>query len=79
MEEELRSHLRSRADDLERQGLSRSEAERHAHIEFGGYQRYKEECREAMGRRSLAEIVRGLTLFNTGGSSSAPMLLEDKF
>ena len=49
MEEEFHSHLRSRARDLERKGLSREEAERQARIEFGAYQRYKEECREALG------------------------------
>jgi putative ABC transport system permease protein len=57
MEEELRSHLRSRADDLERQGLSRAEAERQARIEFGSYQGYKEECREALGRRLIGELL----------------------
>jgi predicted permease len=57
MEEELRAHLRRRADDLEHQGLSRAEAERQARIEFGGYQRYKEECREAVGIRLLREIM----------------------
>lgn len=57
MEEELRSHLRDRADDLARQGLSRAEAERQARTEFGGYQRYKEECREALGTRLLGELV----------------------
>jgi hypothetical protein len=57
MDEELRWHLQSRADDLERQGLSHSAAERQARIEFGGYQRYKEECREALGSRLLAELV----------------------
>ncbi|MGH9353199.1 MAG: ADOP family duplicated permease [Terriglobia bacterium] len=57
MEGELRLHLRSRADDLERQGLSRAEAERQARIEFGGYQRYKEECREALGTRLLGELI----------------------
>ena len=56
MEEEFRSHLASRAADLERQGLSRAEAERQARIEFGGYQRYKEECREALGTRLLQEL-----------------------
>jgi putative ABC transport system permease protein len=56
-EEELRSHLQSRADDLERQGLSRAQAERQARIEFGGYQRYKEECREALGTRLLGELL----------------------
>lgn len=57
MEEEFRSHLRIRADDLERQGLPRAEAERRARVEFGGYQRYKEECREAMGARLLGELL----------------------
>jgi predicted permease len=49
MEEELRSHIQHRADDLERSGLSRAEAERRARIEFGGHVRYKEESREAAG------------------------------
>lgn len=49
MEEELRSHIQHRADDLERTGLPRREAERRARIEFGGYQRIKEESREAFG------------------------------
>lgn len=49
MEEELRSHIQHRADDLERSGLNRAEAERRARIEFGGYSRYKEEAREALG------------------------------
>ena len=33
MEEELRAHIVHRADDLERSGLSRSEAERRARVE----------------------------------------------
>ena len=36
MEEEMRSHIRDRADDLERSGLTRLDAERRARIEFGG-------------------------------------------
>ena len=35
MEEEFRAHLRRRADDMEREGLSRAEAERQARVEFG--------------------------------------------
>jgi putative ABC transport system permease protein len=57
MEEEFRLHIQNRADDLELQGLSRAEAERQARIEFGGYERYKEECREAMGTRLLGELI----------------------
>jgi predicted permease len=49
MEEELRSHVQHRADDLERSGLPRGEAARRARIEFGGHVRYKEESREAAG------------------------------
>ena len=57
MEEELHAHLQCRADDLERSGLSRAEAERQARIEFGGYERYKEECRDALGSRLLGEFI----------------------
>jgi predicted permease len=49
MEDELRSHIQHRADDLERSGVPRPEAERRARIEFGGYERFKEECRETVG------------------------------
>jgi predicted permease len=49
MEEELRAHVQYRADDLERTGLSRAEAERRARIEFGGHVKFKEESREAAG------------------------------
>lgn len=54
MDEELRSHIENRADDLERSGLFRAEAERRARIEFGGHERFKEECREALGTHFLA-------------------------
>jgi putative ABC transport system permease protein len=57
MEEEFRSHLESRAEDLQRLGLSRAEAERQARIEFGSYENYKEECREALGTRLLQELA----------------------
>jgi predicted permease len=49
MEEELRSHVQHRADDLQRSGLDRAEAERRARIEFGARERFKEECHQAMG------------------------------
>jgi len=44
MAEELRAHVELRAHDLERSGLARAEAERQARIEFGGQERFKEEC-----------------------------------
>lgn len=49
LEEELRGHLRHRADDLERSGISRAEAERQARIEFGGFERYREESHAVQG------------------------------
>src|SRR5579871_5151429 len=49
MEEELRSHIALRADDLERAGMRRAEAERQARIEFGARERYKEESYAALG------------------------------
>jgi predicted permease len=49
MQEELRSHIQHRADDLERSGLDRAEAERRARIEFGGQERFKEESYRALG------------------------------
>src|SRR2546429_9739869 len=45
-DEELRAHVLDRAEDLERSGSTRAEAERRARIEFGGLERFKEECRE---------------------------------
>jgi predicted permease len=58
MEEELRSHLQHRADDLERSGLERAEAERRARIEFGGQEKFKEECREALGGNFIEILIR---------------------
>jgi predicted permease len=61
MDEELRSHLRERADDLEGAGLSPAEAARRARREFGSYQKVREECRQALGTlflESLAQDVR---------------------
>jgi len=57
MEEELRSHIQLRADDLERSGLPRPEAERRARIEFGGREKYKEECHEALGNKFIEILI----------------------
>jgi predicted permease len=58
--EELRAHIEQRAEDLLRSGLAPEEAKRRARIEFGGGEKYKEECREAMGRRLLGEFAQDL-------------------
>lgn len=57
MDEELRSHIQLRADDLERSGASRAEAERQARIEFGGRERFKEECHEALGGTFIESVI----------------------
>jgi len=55
MDEEIRSHVQHRADDLERSGILRGEAERRARIEFGGREKYKEQIHQAAGA-SVVEI-----------------------
>src|SRR5271157_3688486 len=44
-------------DDLERAGLNRAEAERRARIEFGGYERFREESHEAMGGNFIETLL----------------------
>ena len=60
MEEELRSHIQYRADDLERSGVDRAEAERRARIEFGGQERFREECYEALGGNFMETLIQDL-------------------
>ena len=60
MDEELRSHMQHRADDLERTGLGRGEAERRARIEFGGREKYKEEIHAAIGGNGIATFMQDL-------------------
>src|SRR5215472_62984 len=58
MDEELRSHIANRANDLMRTaGFSHAEAERRARIEFGGYQKYKEEIRESLGAHFIETLL----------------------
>ncbi|HEV2986938.1 MAG TPA: ABC transporter permease [Candidatus Angelobacter sp.] len=68
MEEELRSHIKKRADDLENSGIPRPEAIRRARIEFGGLERSKEECRQKRGGPWLetfwTDVRYGLRMFH---------------
>ena len=57
LDEELRSHMQHRADDLERSGLTRAEAERCARIEFGGYVKYKEQSHEALANNFIETLI----------------------
>jgi len=58
IEQEFASHIQSRADDLERSGVNRAEAERRARIEFGGRERFKEETRESLGGNFFDTLAR---------------------
>src|SRR5260370_1257501 len=62
IEEELRSHIKHRADDLERSGLGRAEAERRARIELGGRERFRDECHEALGGRFIESLIQDVRL-----------------
>jgi len=57
MEEEIRSHIQHRADDLVRSGMSRAGAERRARIEFGGREKYKEEIHQALGGNFIGTFL----------------------
>ena len=57
MDDELAAHVSRRADDLERSGMPRAAAERQARIEFGSHERFKEECREALGGNFLDALM----------------------
>jgi predicted permease len=56
MDEEYRSHILHRADDLERRGLPRDAAERAARVEFGGVETQKEAARDARALRPWEEL-----------------------
>lgn len=57
LREELQSHIAHRADDLEQGGMSRAEAERQARVEFGGYERIREETHAALGAHWLETVL----------------------
>src|SRR6185437_5321746 len=58
MEQELRAHIALRADDLEREGMPRAQAERRARVEFGARERYKEECHQASGGTGIESLFK---------------------
>src|SRR5262249_50911272 len=58
IDEEILSHIQLHADDLERSGLDRAEAERRARIEFGARVRYHEECRDTFAGHLFETLLR---------------------
>src|SRR5947207_8490371 len=57
MQDELHVHIQHRVEDLQRSGFERTEAERRARIEFGSRERFKEECREALGGNFIDALL----------------------
>jgi predicted permease len=60
VEEELRSHIEHRAEDLVRSGMDRAQAERRARVEFGGRQKYKEEIHEAVAGNLIFTMLQDI-------------------
>jgi predicted permease len=72
MDEEFRSHIQHRADDLQRRGLSRDAAERAARVEFGGVEAQKEAARDARRLRPWDEL-RSNVVFAARGIGHHPL------
>jgi predicted permease len=53
MEDEMRFHLRMRAEENVRRGMTRAEAERAARLSFGNWTRIREDCRDVKGGGSV--------------------------
>src|SRR6266446_932347 len=60
MDAELRFHIEAFAEDLVRSGVPRQEALRRALVEFGGFERAKEECRDARGVNHVEGLLQDL-------------------
>ncbi len=63
MKEEFAFHRAARIEDLRERGFSREEAERRAHLEFGGTEAHSEACREAHRLHWLDELSRDIRYF----------------
>ncbi len=71
MDAELRFHIDSYADDLIRSGIPRDEALHCAHLEFGGLELAKEQCRDARGATLLESLLQDLR-YGTRTLSKSP-------
>ncbi|MGA2097640.1 MAG: ABC transporter permease [Candidatus Acidiferrum sp.] len=60
LDSELQFHLEQQIADYIAAGMTREEAQRRANLEFGGVERFKEECREARWENHLELLYRDL-------------------
>jgi len=60
MDAELHFHIDTYAEDLIRQGMAREDARRQACLEFGGLERAKAECRDALGTNLVESLLQDL-------------------
>jgi putative ABC transport system permease protein len=60
MDEELQFHIQMRSEQLVHTGLSLQDARRRALVEFGGIERTREDCRDAVGIRLIYDLVSDL-------------------
>ncbi len=58
LDAELRFHIERQAEELERRGLSRTEAMRQARLAFGGLEPMKEDTRDARGTALVEDLVK---------------------
>ncbi|HKA00697.1 MAG TPA: ADOP family duplicated permease [Candidatus Solibacter sp.] len=60
IQEELAFHIQTRAEDIQRTGISPAEALRRARIEFGGAEQYKEQLRDTRRFAWIEDFFRDL-------------------
>jgi len=57
LEQELRAHLENQIGKYRAAGFSSQEAARRAHLNLGGLEQIKEECRDARGTRWMEDLL----------------------